>query len=171
MEEIINKVAQSSLETFDLEDFFPKEKFVALDISQWLSEGILLKERAYRDAINSFDFSIFKDKNIGLFCSSDTILPSWAFLLVSTKLIGIAKNIIQGNEKDFLIAHYQEILKQQDFTNYQNKAVILKGCSQKPVPQEVYVIALSFLQPYAKSIMYGEACSAVPVYKKEKNKV
>jgi Protein of unknown function (DUF2480) len=169
MEEIVNKVAQSSLETFDLEDFFPKEKFVALDISQWLFDGILLKEKEYREAINSFDFSIFNDKNVGLYCSSDAILPSWAFLLVSTKLIGIANKIIQGNEKEFLIAHYQEVLNLQDFTIYQDKAVILKGCSHKPVPQEIYVLALCYLQPFAKSIMYGEACSAVPVYKKGRN--
>lgn len=169
MKEIVNKVAQSSLETFDLEDFFPKEKFVALDISQWLFDGILLKEKEYREAINSFEFSVFKDKNVGLFCSSDAILPSWAYLLVTTKLISFAKNIIQGNEKDFLISYYQEILKQQDFSIFQDKAVILKGCSHKPVPQEIYVLSLSYLQPYAKSIMYGEACSAVPVYKKVRN--
>jgi hypothetical protein len=166
MEDIVNKVNQSKLETFDLENFFPKEKFISIDISKWLYKGIILKEKEYRLALNNFDFTIFKDKNIGLFCSTGAILPSWSYLLVTTKLIGIANKTIQGNENDFLILHYQEILSKIDFSIYLDKSVILKGCSKKPVPQEVYVLSLFYLQPYSKSIMYGEACSAVPVYKK-----
>ena len=103
-----------------------------------------------------------------MYCSTDAILPSWTYLLVTTKLIGIAIKVIQGSDKDFLIWHYQEILSKFDYSKYNDKSIILKGCSYKPVPQEIYTIALSYIQPFARSIMYGEACSAVPIYKKIK---
>jgi len=167
MEEIINKVAQSSLEVFDLEDYFPTDNFIIFDISQFLKDGFLLIEKDFREAVKNYDFSFYNNQVVGLQCSTDAILPSWTFLIVATQLVGIAKKVIQSNEKDFIIANYQENISKIDFSMYQNKAVILKGCSKKPVPQEVYTLVLNYLQPFAKSIMYGEACSAVPVFKKK----
>jgi hypothetical protein len=167
MQEIINKVAQSNLEIFDLEDYYPKEIFVNLDISQWLIDGFLLKEKEFRNDLKKYDFSIYKNKIIGLQCNTDAILPAWTYLVVATHLIGFAKKTIHGNQKDFILAHYNEIFAKIDFSNYQNKSIILKGCSKIEVPLELYTLALNYLQPIAKSIMFGEACASVPVFKKK----
>ena len=167
MDEIINKIAQSNLEVFDLEDFYPKDSIVTLDISQWLEDGFLLKEKDYRNAVKNYDFSPFENKIIGLYCSTDAILPAWTYLIVATQLIGIAKKVLQTDKKGIIISYYQEYLANYDFGQYKDKAVILKGCAKKEVPQEVYTFALNYLQKFAKSIMYGEACSAVPVFKRK----
>ncbi|HBK83078.1 MAG TPA: hypothetical protein DDZ41_05695 [Flavobacterium sp.] len=163
--EIINKVAQSSLEVFDLEDIYPTEPIHAIDVSQWLEDGFLLKEKEFRKTLKSFDWSVYKNSYIALFCATDAILPAWTFALVTTYLTGVAKKVVSGNKNDVLINVYQEKLNQLDFTKYDKKPVILKGCSNKPVPKEAYVLAVQKLIPFAKSIMYGEACSAVPLYK------
>ena len=167
MEEIINKVAQSSLEVFDLEDYFPEEHVVELDISQWLFEGFLLKEKDFREQLKSFDWSIFKDKYVGITCKTDAVLPAWAFTLVMIHIIPYALKAIHGNKKEIIIEWYKDILSKVDYSSYKDKPVILKGCSKKDVPQEVYAIAIQKLVPFSKSIMFGEACSAVPLFKRK----
>jgi len=104
---------------------------------------------------------------VALYCSEDAILPAWAYALVSVSLQPFALKTINGTKKELLIALYQETLDSLDYAPFQDKPVILKGCSNKPVPQEVYVLATQKLVPFAKSIMFGEACSAVPLYKKK----
>ena len=163
--DIINKVANSKLEVFDLEDYFPKEEIFTIDISQWLYEGFILKEKDFRELLKSFDWSIYSEKGIVLFCSTDAILPAWTFALVASYLIPFAKQIIHGNEHDYLLLHYNKVLESIDFSNYQDKPVILKGCSKKPVPNAIYTLAIQKLYPFSKSVMFGEACSAVPLYK------
>lgn len=165
MDEIVNRVANSSLKVFDLEDYFPDDHVVEIDISQWLHEGFILIEKDFREKLQQTDWSIYQDKYIGITCSTDAILPAWAFALVTTYLSPIALKIIQGNKKYITIAWYNDILSKTDYSSYQNKPVILKGCSKKPVPTEVYTIAIQKLMPVAKSIMFGEACSAVPLFK------
>lgn len=167
MDEIINKVTQSSLEIFDLEDFYPKDPIVTLDISQWLEEGFLLKEKEYRNAVKNYDFSLFENKIVGLHCSTNAILPSWAYLVVATHLLGTAKKVFQASKKEIILTHYHELLATIDYNVYNDKSVIIKGCSKKEVPQEIYTLTLNYLQKHAKSIMYGEACSAVPVFKRK----
>jgi len=167
-EEIINKVANSVLEVFDLEDYYPTGIRTQIDISQWLLEGFLLKEKDFREALKNFDWSQFQDHFVAIHCSTDAIVPAWATILVSTYLSPFAKKVVSGNLNDLETALYQEILPTLDYSKYQDKPVILKGCSKKPVPESAYIIAVQKLQPYAKSIMYGEACSAVPLYKKGK---
>lgn len=163
--DIINKVATSKLVVFDLEDYFPTEGIIALDISQWLFEGFILKEKDFRDALKKHDWSQYSAKGVTLFCSTDAILPAWTFALLTTFLQPFAKQVTQGSIEDYLILHYKSILDTLDYSIYLEKPLILKGCSKKSVPQQVYTLAIQKLTPFSKTIMFGEACSAVPLYK------
>lgn len=166
--DIINKVANSKLEVFDLEDYFPKEQIVTIDISQWLFQGFILKEKDFREALNNHNWSQYEAKGVSLFCSTDAILPAWTFTLVTTFLQPFAKQIIHGSIKDYITLHYNTTLNSLDYSVYLGKPLILKGCAKKPVPQQIYSLAIQKLMPFAKSIMFGEACSAVPLYKENK---
>ena len=168
MDEIVNKVANSVLEVFDLEDYYPSGIRTQLDISQWLLDGFLLKEKDFREALKNHDWSQFQNHFVAIHCSSDAIIPAWASILVTVYLSPFAKKVVVGNLTDLETSLYQEILSTLDYSKYQDKPVILKGCSKKPVPESAYIMAIQKLQPFAKSIMYGEACSAVPLYKKSK---
>jgi len=168
MEEIVNKVANSVLEVFDLEDYYPEGKRTQIDISQWLYEGFLLKEKDFREALKKEDWSKYQDQFIAIHCATDAIIPAWAIILVTIHVAPFAKKVVSGNIQDLETALYQEILAAIDYSAYQDKPVIIKGCSKKPVPESAYIMATQKLQPFAKSIMYGEACSAVPLYKAKK---
>ncbi len=168
MDEIINKVANSVLEVFDLEEYYPNGIRTQIDISQWLYEGYLLKEKDFRDALKNHNWSQYQDHFVAINCSTDAIIPAWASILVTVHVAPFAKNVILGNVSDFDALLYQEILSSIDYSKYQDKPVILKGCSKKPVPESAYILAVQKLQKVAKSIMYGEACSAVPLYKKSR---
>ena len=165
MDEIVNKVAQSSLIVFDLEDYYPDHHVVDLDISQWLLEGFILKESEFRTKLKETDWSHFEDKYVALYCSTDAILPAWAFALVSVHLASHALKVIHGSKELAVFEWYQDILNKLDYTDYFQKPVILKGCSKKQVPNQVYTLAIQKLMKVAKSVMFGEACSAVPLYK------
>jgi len=167
MEEIVNRVAASKLEVFDLEDYYPKGPRVRLDISQWLEEGFILREKDFREHLKNHDWTQYQDAYVALYCSTDAIIPAWATILVTVYLTPYTKKVINGTVEDIDSALYQEILPTLDYSPYQDKPVIIKGCSQKPVPTNAYLLATKFLQPVAKSIMYGEACSAVPLYKRK----
>lgn len=168
MEEIINKVASSTLEVFDLEDYYPKGVRTQIDISQWLLEGFLLKEKDFREHLKNHDWTQYQDQFVAIHCSTDAIVPAWASILVTIQLAPFASKIVNGTIEDLDAALYEGLLANVDYSVYKNKAVIIKGCSKKPVPMRAYVIAASNLQTYARSIMYGEACSAVPLYKAPK---
>jgi hypothetical protein len=168
MEEIVNKVANSVLEVFDLEDYYPKGIRVQIDISQWFMEGLLLKEKDFRQHLDQHDWSQYQDQYVAINCNTEAIFPAWATILVAIQLAPYAKKIVNGNLEDLDAALYEEILSKLDFTVYNNKPVIIKGCSKKPVPVRAYVLAAHYLHPFARSIMYGEACSAVPLYKSPK---
>ena len=168
MDEIVNKVANSVLEVFDLEDYYPSGIRTQLDISQWLLDGFLLKEKDFREALKNHDWSQFQNHFVAIYCSTDAIIPAWASILVTVYLSPFAKKVVVGNITDLETSLYQEILSTLDYSKYQDKPVILKGCSKKPVTESAYIMAIQKLQPFAESIMYGEACSAVPLYKKKK---
>lgn len=167
MEEIINKVAISVLEVFDLEDFYPSGIRTQLDISQWLEEGFLLKEKEFREALKNYNWEQYQNQYVAVFCATDAILPAWATILVAVHLQPFAKKIILGEKDEIDGILYAEILNQVDYSIYLDKSVILKGCAKKPVPESAYLLAVQQLQKAAKSIMFGEACSAVPLYKKK----
>lgn len=167
MKEIVNKVANSVLEVFDLEDYYQEGIRTQIDISQWLIEGFLLKEKDFREALKNHDWQQYQNQFVAIFCATDAILPAWAPILVASYVAPFAKKVVLGNTTDLETSIYQEELAKLDFSLYQNKPVILKGCSKKPVPEAAYIMAIQKLQPVAKSVMYGEACSAVPIYKKK----
>src|SRR6478735_3979245 len=162
MDEIINRVANSALEVFDLEDYYPRGIRVQIDLSQWLLEGFLLREKDFRAELNHHDWSQYQDQYVAVYCSTDAIIPAWATILVTTHLAPYAKKVIVGNIQDLDVTLYTEILSKIDYTVYQDKPVIIKEYSKKPIPKNAYILAAQYLRPFAKSIMYGEACSAVP---------
>lgn len=168
-EEILNRVAASALEVFDLEDYYPEGRRIRLDISQWLEEGFLLREKTFRDMLKNHDWSQYENAYVALYCSTDAIVPAWATILVTTYLNGQAKRVVSGTLEDIDTELYAEILPSLDYEVYRGKPVIIKGCSRKPVPTSAYLMAVQHLQPVAKSIMYGEACSAVPLFKSKSN--
>ena len=165
-EEIINRVANSKLVTIDLEDHYPAGERVVLDIKDWLVEGFVLREKEFRATAKAHDWDQYRGKYVALNCSSDAIIPGWAYMLLSTYLAPVAKKIVVGDQEVLETVLYTEIIKDLDVSKYQDMPVIIKGCSKRPVPQNAYLQLISKLQPVAKSIMYGEACSSVPLYKK-----
>ena len=166
-QEIVNRVANSVLKVFDLEDYYPEGQRDSLDISQWLWEGFVLREKDFREALKNHDWQQYKDKYIALHCSTDAIVPAWAYMLVTVHLQPYAKQIVQGRPQDLDVLLYSEILNKLDYSVYEGKPVIIKGCSRKPVPEEAYTLATQKLMPVAKSIMFGEACSSVPLFKRK----
>ena len=166
-EEIINKVAASGLITFNLEDIYPVGERVIYDMKDNLFMGLILKEKDFREHLKQHDWAKYQDHFVAVCCSTDAILPAWTSVLVTIHLAPFAKKIVDGNIQDLDTLLYHEILPNLDYSKYENKPVIIKGCAKKPVPISAYVAAAQYLQPFAKSIMYGEACSAVPLYKKK----
>lgn len=164
-DKIINKVANSILVVFDLEDYYPTGIRTQIDISQWLFDGFLLKEKDFRAELKNHDWSQYQHQYVAINCSTDAIVPAWASILVAIQLAPFAKKIINGTLEDLDASLYEELLSKIDYSVYENKSIIIKGCSRKPVPMRAYVVAAHYLQPFARSIMYGEACSAVPLYK------
>ena len=167
-EEIINKVASSVLVVFDLEDYYQNGVRSKIDISQWLIEGFLLKEKDFRENLKNHDWFQFQDHFVAVYCSTDAILPAWASILVASYVAPFAKKVVLGNLSDLETSIYESELAKIDFSTYQDKPVILKGCSKKPVPESAYILAIQKFQKHAKSVMYGEACSAVPIFKAKK---
>ncbi len=168
MEEIVNRVANSALEVFDLEDYYPNGIRTKIDLSQWLYEGFLLKEKDFREALKQHNWTQYQGHYVAVHCATEAIIPAWASILVTTFVAPYAQKVVLGDIKDLETSLYQSVLSQLDYSTYLDKAVIIKGCSKKPVPESAYVMAVQYLQPFAKSIMYGEACSAVPLFKKQK---
>lgn len=165
-EEIINRVANSKLVTVDLEEFYPAGQRVLFDIKDWLLEGFVLREKDFRAAVKAHDWSVYKDDYVALTCSTDAIVPGWAYMLVTTELTAYAKKVVVGDLETLESILYEEVINKLDVTPYQDKPVIVKGCSNKPVPQNAYLALIGKLHPVVKSIMYGEACSSVPLYKR-----
>jgi len=164
-DEIINRVANSKLVTIDLEDFYPEGKRIVFDIKDWLFEGFVLREKDFRDYVKHHDWSQYKNSFIALTCSTDAIIPAWAFMLISVNLQPFAKHIVIGNLDALETLIYQELIENLNVSEFKDKPVIIKGCSKKPVPQNAYIMITNKLRSVAKSIMYGEACSSVPLFK------
>ncbi|SNR37986.1 Protein of unknown function [Lutibacter agarilyticus] len=166
--EIVNRVANSQLITIDLEDYYPKGERTIIDIKAWLFHELILKEADFREHLKNHDWSKYQDKFIALTCSSDAIIPSWAYMLISTYLIPYAKKIVVGDLTTLETAIYQELIYNLNISNFKAKPVIIKGCANKPIPPTAYIQLIEKLQPHVKSIMFGEACSTVPLFKNKK---
>lgn len=167
MDEIINRVANSPLVTIDLEELYPEGKRMVFDLKDFLWEELILKEKDFRENLKNHDWNQYQNAFVAMDCSTDAIIPSWAFLLVATYLQPFAKKIVKGNLVDLETALYQDIISQMDVTPYENKKIIVKGCSRKPVPDAAYIQLIEKIQPHIQSLMYGEACSTVPLLKKK----
>lgn len=166
--EIINKVANSVLKTVDLEDFYPKGKRVLFDIKDWLFHELILKEKEFRESVDNHDWSQYQQSFVAITCTADAIIPSWAFMLVTSKLVPFANKVVIGNLETLETILYQKIIEDLSTEDFQGKPVIIKGCSEKPVPDAAFSFLIEKLQPIAKSILFGEACSSVPIYKAKK---
>lgn len=164
---IVNKVAESGIITIDLEDFYPGETIIGIDIKQWLFMDMLLKEKPFRQSLKENDWTAYQDKLVAIFCSSDAIIPRWAYMLLATYLSPVAADIYIGTPEQMAMHLIQTRIDSMDLEPYLNKRIILKGCGKKEVNAAVYFAMTKRLLPHVQSIMYGEACSSVPVYKRK----
>lgn len=167
-EEIINKIAESGIVSIDLEDYFPKEDIVEFDLKPFLFMEMILKEKEFRQQLKEQDWSQYTGKAVAVFCSSDAIIPRWAYMLVVTYLQPIAQEIIAGTKEDLLNNLFRKNIETIDFTTFKDKRIVIKGCGDLEVSASAYLEITKRLLPYTQSIMYGEPCSTVPVFKRRK---
>ncbi len=168
MEEIVNRVAKSPLITLDLKEFQVAGERVFFDLKDWLFQEMILKEKDFRAYVKEHDWSQYANKHIAVGCSVDAIIPNWAYMIVMSKLSGVATDVIQGTLDDLERRIYTDLFRVIDFTGYQDKKLVIKGCSDIPLPEYAFGEITKCLLPYASSIMYGEPCSTVPVWKRGK---
>ena len=164
--EIINKVAQSGLITIDLEEYFVPGDRILFDLKEWLFEEIILKEKDFREHIQKHDWKQYENKFVAIFCSVDAIIPTWAYMLIAVNLEPFAKKISFGSLEKLEEDIFDDVISLFNPNDFKDQRIVIKGCSKIEVPLSVYVKLTSFLRPLAKSIMYGEPCSTVPIYKK-----
>ena len=165
--EIVNRVANSALITIDLTDYSPKGTIAILDVKDFLFEGIILKEKEFRNTLKEFNFSVYTDKIVALYCSSDAIVPMWAFMLLTSYLNNSTSKIYFGKKEEVFQKIFSDNIDAIDATEFENKKVIVKGCGQVPLTEALYIAITKKLQNTVSSLMFGEACSAVPVFKKK----
>lgn len=171
MDEIVNRVANSSLITFNLEDYYHQGERVLFDIKDALFQGMILREKDFRAFVKEQNWEDFTGKNVAITCSVDAIVPTWAYMVLAVKLEPFANKVVFGDLAALENALFQEVLAQIDLKQFEDKPVIVKGCSKVEVPTFAYLEITRLLRPIAKSIMYGEPCSNVPIYKKPRKKV
>jgi len=167
---LVNRVANSGLITLNLEEYFPTAEVIVFDIKDYLFHGLILKEKEFRTALKEHDWAQYGGKHLTVHCSTDAILPTWAFMLITTYAQPFAKSITQGGLDTFYATYYRKVLSEIDVKQYEDQRIVIKGCSNKPVPVAAYMELVRLLRPYAKSIMYGEPCSTVPIFKKPRLK-
>jgi hypothetical protein len=165
-EPIINKVAESGIITLDLEKYYPGGENIVFDLKDHLFMGMILKEKDFREALKKTDWFIYQDKNVALTCTADAIIPVWAWMLTVSYLQPVAREIIMGDEKELHKILFLKNLAAIDVNEFADKKVVIKGCGETPIDDFVYMEITKLLRPVAQSIMYGEPCSTVPVYKK-----
>ena len=166
-DEIVNKVALSALVTLDLEEYYPRDTIEVFDLKDFLFMGMILKEKDFRDAMLQTDWSKFNDKIVAVNCSADAIVPMWAYMLVAAYLQPVAKEIIFGTRDEALKQAFLKNIQAISFSEFADKRVVVKGCGNLPVGEFAYLEITKRLTPVVKSIMYGEPCSTVPIYKKK----
>jgi hypothetical protein len=167
-EQIINKVANSALITFNLEDFYESGDRILLDIKDQLYEGLVLREKDFRDFIKNHNWAYYENKLVAVTCSTDAIVPTWAYMLLAVALQPFAKRVIFGSLRDLEIENYRDALAKIQWSAFKDAKVVIKGCSKVDVPVAIYVEVVNLLKPYAGSLMFGEPCSTVPLFKKSK---
>jgi len=168
---LINRVAQSGIITINLEAYFPDRKIISFDLKDYLFMEMVLKEKDFRQALKDKDWSEYEDAILLIHCSADAIIPVWAYMLVSSYAQPYADEVYAGDMASYLTHHYQNLVDNLDIEEYKNKRIVIKGCSEKPVPAGAYQALTNKLKPEVLSIMYGEPCSTVPIYKRPKKTV
>ncbi|MBX7241680.1 MAG: DUF2480 family protein [Bacteroidia bacterium] len=161
--EIINRVTQSPLITFKIETLYPTGERVVLDIKDQLFQGLILREKDFRTFIQAHEWSQYQDKYVAVTCSADAIVPVWAYMLIATRLSGVAKDFVFGSVPNLDLYLLNKAMDTLDFSEYSGKPVVIKGCSDIALPVAVYVEVTKRLKPFAKKISYGEPCSTVPL--------
>lgn len=164
----VNRIANSSLVTIDLEALFPAGEIVPFDLKDYLFMGLILKEKDFREALQAHDWSQYDGKNLAVFCSADAIVPMWAYMLVATYAAPFAADVAQTTPERYVETAFLKKIAALDLSGYAGKRLVVKGCSDQPVPPAAYLEITRRLQPVALSIMFGEPCSTVPVYKQAK---
>ena len=165
--EIVNKVASSGLVTINLENFYPQDGIVSFDLKPHLFKELILREKDFRTALSEIDWKQFQGKVMAVHCSADVIIPQWAYMLVAVYAQPYAKAIYFGNPEIAMGKYYTEVVAGIDASQYEGQRIVIKGCSDKPVPEDAYLALTSKLRPFAASIMYGEPCSTVPLFKRK----
>jgi len=166
--EIINKVAQSGLITIDLEDYYTHGKRVEIDLKEILFQGLILREKDLRDFLSNYKFEDCQNAYVNIYCSVDAVIPTWAYMLITSTLQPYAKKIYFGTKEDLETNLFKETIDNLNLKEFVDGKIIIKGCGNLPVPISAYVALTEKIKPVVKSIMYGEPCSTVPIYKRPK---
>jgi hypothetical protein len=164
-EAIVNKVSESGLITLDLEQYYPREEVVLFDFKDYLFMGLILKEKDFREALKNLELEAYRNKYVGVTCSADAIIPPWAYMLVASYLQPVARDVIMGDEKEVHKTIFLQNIQGIDVNEFTGQRVVVKGCGETPIGEFAYMEVTKRLRPVAKTIMYGEPCSTVPIYK------
>jgi hypothetical protein len=167
MEAIINKVAESALTTIDLEDYYPKQPITVFDLQPFLFMGLILKEKDFREALKNHDWQPYEGKLVTVTCTADAIIPMWAYMLVATYLQPVAADVLFGTAEQAQQQLFLAQIKKVDAQEFADKRIVVKGCGDLPIGEAAYLEITKRLRPVVKSIMYGEPCSTVPIFKKK----
>ncbi len=170
MEPIINRVAESEIEVYNLDALWDGKPVVEFDVVSFLVEGLILREKAFREHVKGHDWSLYTDRHVAVFCSTDAIVPTWAYMLIASKLDGVARSVVFGQKEDLVREYFTRALDAEDWSKYQDRIVVVKGCGTGLVPTSAYVGAMQKLQGVARKLMYGEPCSSVPLWRRPKAK-
>jgi hypothetical protein len=168
MEPIRNRVAESDIEVYNLEELWDGREIIELDLEPFLVEGLVLREIPFREAVKEHDWHQYEDKHVAVFCSTDAIIPTWAYMLIASKVAHLAVSVALGRTADLLRDHFTRALEDEDWGRYEGKPVVIKGCGSRVVPPNAYLVATRKLQEVAGKLMYGEPCSSVPLWRKSK---
>jgi hypothetical protein len=164
---IVNKIAESGLITLDLEAYYPTDQIIVFDLKEYLFMGLILKEKDFREALKNHDWEMYRDKNVAVACTADAIIPVWAYMLIASYLQPVARDFLLGDEKEMMKRLFLKNLSSIDIKPFADQKVVIKGCGDVAIEDFAYLEITRLLLPVAKTIMYGEPCSTVPVYKKK----
>ena len=168
MEPIINRVAESEIEVYNLDALWDGKPVVEFDVVSFLVEGLILREKAFREHVKAHDWTQYTDRHVAVFCSTDAIVPTWAYMLIASKLDGLACSVVFGRKEDLVREYFTRAIDAEDWSKYRDRIVVVKGCGTGLVPTSAYVATMQKLQGVARKLMYGEPCSSVPLWRRPK---